>query len=196
MVNSELTCREIIEEVLKGGVARERITQRVFEQYKGFIFAIANKLSVPYDIAADAYIEAISELIIKIQSGKFIPKFSKSCSTFIYTVCYNKCVDYIRREQNRPDYEYINDSDNPDKYELPSKKEHVRLRDILEIYGDRLGDRGRKVLELYMQGYTAKEIATKLGYKNANSVAFTKSKYLRDLRELVKRDMKNDDFPL
>lgn len=191
---SDLTCKEIIEEILKGGVARERMTQRVFKEYKGFLISIAKKLGVPYDIAADAYAEAVTELVIKIPTGKFVPKFPRSCSTFIYTVCYNKCVDHKRREQNKPDMEYIEDSENPYKYEPLPERKRLRWKDILTSYEEKIGKKCKDILELHIEGFKPKEIAEKLGMASANSVSATKSKCIKDLKKLIDEEGVDDIF--
>ena len=196
MANPRLTCKKIIEEVLKGGGARERIAQRVFEEYKGFVYDIIKQHRLPYEVGFDAYTEAVTSLISIIEDGRFNPISPKSCSTFIYRICHNKCVDYIRKNSKKPYFEYLDDLADPGEYEPAQEDRDNIMKYLLDRYSNKLGDRGRKVIELSMQGYTAKEIATLLGYKNANSVAFTKSKYLKDLRKLVERDMENGNFSL
>ena len=162
------------------------MTQRVFDEYKGFLYSIAAKNNVSYDVAVDAYTEAVAQLIAKIGSGKFIPKFPKSCSTFIHKVCHNKCVDYIRKESRQPYLEYINDSEDPNKYEPLTEDERIKLADVLDIYGEKIGKTCRDILELHIKGYKPEEISTRLGLKNANSVSATKSKCIKDLTKVLK----------
>ena len=189
---SELTCNEIVDEVLKGGAAMERMTLRVLDSYKGYIKTIGAKNNVPYEVAADAYSEAVTQLISQISSGKFVQKFEKSCSTYIYSITHNKCVDYIRKKVRSIDIDYINDSEDPNKYEPTIEAERIRLKDVLDRYRGKLGETCRVILELFAKGYKPKEIADKLGMASANSVSATKSKCIKDLRKLIEEE--NDEI--
>ena len=82
---SELTCKEIVEEVRKGKDFADAVSKRILEQYKGYVFSISRKRNVPYEVAVDAYADAVTELVKRIREGIFEDTNKKACSTFIYT---------------------------------------------------------------------------------------------------------------
>ena len=191
LATSELTSQEIVQEVLKGGVFRERITGRVLECYKGYIHVIKSKNNVPYEVVADAYVEAVTQLISHISNGRFEPKYEKSCSTYIYSITRNKCIDYIRKEVRRLDVEFINDSEDSEKYEGILEREKLSLQDILDEFGSQLGKNCQEILELYVKGYNPKEIANILNIQNPNAVSARRSKCIKDLKKLLKESQEN-----
>ena len=179
-----LTCKEIIEQILKGGVFRERVIRKVFKQFEGYRFKLALELKIPHEIALDAYIDSVAELEYKISTGKFENKNAKSCSTFIYTVCYYRCVDYIRKQGRT-----INESELDPERDFPTEEHPTTFfeNEEIAICWESLNDTCKKVLQLTREGYSAKEIAKKVGLKNANSVGATKKTCINKLKNCIER---------
>ena len=189
---SELTCKKIVEEVRKGGDAAEAMAKRIDEKYKGYAFSISQKRNVPYEVAVDAYADAVTELVKRIREGTFNDSNDKACSTFIYTVCNNRCIDHFRKQGREPNFEVIEDikGDSP-SYDPREEQEKMTLTALLEILGGDINPTCIKILMLHIQGYKPQEISDELDMKSANSVSVTKSNCIKEITRLVREKYKD-----
>ena len=187
---SDLTCEEIIEEILKGGVYRERIIPKIYRQIKGYVYKIANELSLSHDVVEEYFREAVAEFVHKVETGKFTQQSNRACFNFIYRVCYNKSVDHIRRlGRKKPEIPL-----NPEM-DIEAEEEPISLFEYEEIAKcwDQLSDTCKQVLSLYREGYSAEEIVKMANLKNANSVGVTKFACIKKLRDCIEK-LRNDEF--
>jgi len=179
---SELSCKEIIDEIQKGGVHRERCMYQVYKQFRGFVFKLKNKYHLSVEEVEDGYAEAISEFANRVDRDKFELRFPKSCSTFIYTVCQNKCFDYLRNLNKNIDTIDI-DEIPPDmtleNFEDPWKDLD---REVLKIAFQKLSEKCQNVLIMWASGYSMKEIYEANELKDENSAAVTRHACLKKLR--------------
>ncbi len=185
MSSLPLSCEEIIEQILKGGVDRERVIYKVFREFEGFIHKIAQDLHLPHEIVRDAYYEAIAEFEYKIAAGKFKFQSGRSCSTFIYRICYNKCVDYIRKESKKP---YLEDLGGVAKFiPNPELADSIWDDEDFAICWEKLNDLCKEVIGLYLEGYTIDDILNQTDLKNKNSVSVTKYGCIGKLRKCIEK---------
>ena len=180
----DLTCEEIVAQILKGGIHRERITLRIFQEFEGFRFKIGKELNVPNEVTLDTYIDAIAELEYRIATKRFVIKSKRACSNFIYQVCYNKCVDYIRREGRTLNYLPINS-----EWDVIAEEEFIGFmkNEEIVICLEHLNETCKQLLILTSKGYSAKEIAEMTGLKNANSVGATKKTCINKLKDCIEQ---------
>ncbi len=160
------------------------------EQFQGYPFTISAKRNVPYEVAVDAYADAVTELVKRIREGIFEDTNEKACSTFIYKVVDYKCIDYFRKQGREPDFEVIEDmkGDSP-SYDAREEEGKMTLDVLLELLGKDINPTCKEVLTLHVQGYKPHEIAAILQMKSANSVSVTKSNCLKEITRTGPREI-------
>lgn len=135
--------------------------EKIYLEYKGLMFHIANKILNNEQDAEDAVHYAfvkIAEYIKKIDVA-VCPK----TQNFVVTIVENKAIDLYRANQRRKNVEYIDDAIG---ISIEDRPEQGLVNCIL-----RLPPRYRQVILLkYYHGFSCKEIAKQLDISEANAI--------------------------
>jgi RNA polymerase sigma factor (sigma-70 family) len=178
---------KIAEDLLKGEGARRKAEEQLFSRYSYYIKEGMKKYGLTEDQAFDAYSDTIIACITAIIQSKFEER--SSLKTFVYRVFANKCVDVIRKHTTNKEavhrftdisesLQMLSDSAKTIIQTLIEKADHLELTKKL----DRLGDNCRKLLTMFAEGYSDRQIASSMQYNSADVVKTSRLRCLQKLR--------------
>lgn len=187
--DNTITDTEIIDNLTRDGNSRRKAEDQLFNGFSYFVKEGIRKYSLAEEEALDVYSDTIISAIEKITTGLFEGR--SSLKTYLFRIFHNKCVDRIRqlttnknkihRSAALADLLVANLSD--------SAKSVIQLlveRSDFELLKKRLselGDNCRKMLGLFADGYSDKEIAVAMEYKTAEVVKTSRLRCLEKLRQ-------------
>ena len=146
------------------------------------------KYSFTEEDAFDVYSDTILSAIEKITAGLFEGR--SSLKTWLYRIFHNKCVDQVRKITTNK-YKvhrtaivsdmllHLSDSAKSVLQKLVDRSDF----DLLKKKLNELGDNCRKLLTLFADGYSDKEIAISMEYKTAEVVKTSRLRCLDKLRQ-------------
>lgn len=170
---------------------RRKGEEQIFNSYSYFIREGMRKYSLSDDEAFDAYSDTIIAAISKIANKTFEGR--SSLKTFVYQIFRNKCVDLLRKKATNKHSihrtvslsDLLTDISDAAKSIIQKIMERSDL-DLLRVKLNELGENCKKLLMSSADGYTDKEIAVLLEYKNADVVKVSRLRCLEKLRQLYK----------
>jgi RNA polymerase sigma-70 factor (ECF subfamily) len=182
------TDTEIIDHLTQNGNNRRKAEDQLFNGYIYFVKEGTRKYSLAEDDALDVYSDTIISAIEKITTGLFEGR--SSLKTYLFRIFHNKCVDRIRqlttnknkvhRTTASPDLlSHLSDSAKSVIQLLVDRSDFQLLKERL----NELGDNCRKLLALFADGYSDKEIAASMEYKTAEVVKTSRLRCLEKLRQ-------------
>lgn len=180
-----LTDSQILDAMRQGGRLQEDTISYLLEAYQGLFYKGKRRYGLEEDMARDAYTDAFLALRQQLVSGKF--QGNSQVSTYFYQIFCNKCADQKRKSQthilNQP-LEMALDiplaAQNAFQ-ELVQKEDFERLKKLMS----KLKENCRKLLwESDYLGFSAGEIAERMGLKDAKSVKSQKYRCLQRLRKI------------
>lgn len=183
--------REIIGNLLQGGVNKRRAEEQFFNRFAYFIQEGIKKYSFREEDAFDAYADAVLSAIDNILKGSF--EAHSSLKTYLYQIFRHKCVDLLRKKAtNKYSVHHtlsvtaslfnMSDAAKSVIQDLVDKADGVALKQKL----DELGNNCRKALLMWAEGYNDLEIALSLEYKTADVAKTSRLRCLTKLKNLYK----------
>lgn len=188
--NSSLTPDEALIQKLRDNVfMRRRAEDEIFSRYSYFIKEGMVKYSLTEEDCFDAYSDTIVQGIKNINSEVFESR--SSLKTYLHRIFNNKCVDLIRKKTtNKSSVHHTSAiSDMLSQVADSAKSVVQRLientdRAHLIKKLDETGDNCKKLLSMFAEGYTDKEITALFNYKSADVVKTSRLRCLEKLRHL------------
>ncbi len=181
--------REIIDSIKENGIERKTGEQRLFNRYAYFIKQAINKFSLSHEDAFDLYSDTIISAIEKIVGGSFEGR--SSLKTWLYQIFHNKYVDLIRKKSTNKSsvHRTLSLSDSLFQVADNSKTIVQQLVDktdwkVLKEKLNQVGDSCRRMLLLWADGYSDKEIAVSMEYKTSDVVKTSRLRCLERLKQL------------
>jgi RNA polymerase sigma-70 factor (ECF subfamily) len=148
------------------------------------------KYKLSDDECSSAYSDAIISVIESIVSARFEGR--SSLKTYIYQIFMNKCVDVIRKKTTNKSTVFDTKEIDDYMYALPDKARNVvqqlvekSNREILAQKIDTLGEKCKRLLLLFEDGFSDKEIAAEMQYNSVDVVKTTRLRCLEKLREKI-----------
>lgn len=178
----------IIEGIKEGGLKRRRFEAILFSDYQYFVEQSATRYPLDETERESAYCDAFIALIKQIIQGTF--REDASLKTFFYSIFSKKCVDAVRKKttnkaQIHQHTEWLDNwihlSSNANNA-LKTLIQKELVEKVQEGF-THLGEKCLAILKKSSRGYSAGEIATLFGYKNAQTVRMTKSRCVTKLLE-------------
>lgn len=159
---------------------------KVYLTYKEEFFLFARTFSISEEDIEDVYQETVISFYENVQRGKLI-KLTSSLKTYLFAI--GKFKIYRQAQKNKLSYEderFIHADEDIQTFEVTmSSKRQKILIDALNA----LGGKCKKVLELfYYEGLTLDEIKDYMDYSSKDVLKSQKSRCLRQLKELVKKN--------
>lgn len=184
-----VTDRQIIGLLRQKGVDKRKGEESLFNEYAYFIREGMRKHRLSEDEAFDAYSESVLAAIESISNDTF--KGESSLKSYLYKIFHNKCVDLFRKNSTNKNSVNRAQSINDELFGLTDKSRSI-LQILIEkadwrVLKERLAQIGedcRKMLLLWADSYSDKEIAVVLEYKTANVVKTSRLRCLAKLRQL------------
>jgi RNA polymerase sigma factor (sigma-70 family) len=179
---------DIIDNLRQNSSGRRKAEEHLFHRFVYFIREGIRKYSLSEEDAFDVYSDTILSAIEKITGGLFEGR--SSLKTYLFRIFHNKCVDQIRKLTTNKNKIHrttidpalmsnLTDSAKTVIQQLIDRSDAVLLKERLKD----LGDNCRKLLALFADGYSDREIAVTMEYKTAEVVKTSRLRCLDKLRQ-------------
>lgn len=184
-----LADEELIKSLQQNTGLKRKAEEELFNRHAYFIKEGMHKYSLTEEDAFDAYSDTILQAIGNITRGLFEQR--ASLKTYLYRIFNNKCVDLIRKKttnkssihQTTPISDMLTIIADTAKTVIQQLIEKTDF-DILKNKMAELGDNCKKLLAMFADGYSDKEIAVLMEYKTADVVKTSRLRCLDKLRQL------------
>jgi RNA polymerase sigma factor (sigma-70 family) len=181
--------RQIIGLLRQKGLDKRKGEESLFGEYGYFIREGMRKHRLSEEEAFDAYSDSVLVAIESISNESF--KGESSLKSYLYKIFHNKCVDLFRKNSTNKNSVNRAQSINEELFHLTDKSRSI-LQTLIEkadwtVLKERLGQIGddcKKMLLLWADSCSDKEIAVVLEYKTADVVKTSRLRCLGKLRQL------------
>ena len=181
--------RQIIGPLMQGGLDKRRGEDELFSRYAYFVREGVNKYGLPEEDVFSAYSDSVLAAIDRICNGTF--QGQSSLKTYLYQIFHNKCVDlFLKNATNKNSMNrtqsitdkllHLSDKARSVVQLLIEKADWSLLKERL----NQLSDDCRKMLLLWADDHSDKEIAAEMEYKTADVVKTSRLRCLEKLRRL------------
>ncbi|HEY4289278.1 MAG TPA: sigma-70 family RNA polymerase sigma factor [Puia sp.] len=181
--------RQVISLLMRGGLDKRKGENVLFGRYAYFIREGTRKFGLSEEDAFSAYSDSVLAAVDKIRNEAF--KGESSLKTWLYQIFRNKCVDLFRRNStdknsiNRAQsiseqLLYISDKARSIVQQLIEKADWRLLKERL----NGLSDDCRRMLLLWADNHSDREIAAELGFKTADVAKTSRLRCLEKLRRV------------
>jgi len=179
---------QLIKNLQQNGIDRRKAEDQLFGRFMYFVREGAQKYSLSEEDAFETYSDTILSAIESISAGVFEGR--SSLKTYLYRIFHNKCVDRVRKLTSNKQNVYRNTT-LPDLLEHLSDSAKSIIQqlveradlDLLKAKLNELGDNCRKMLGLFADGFSDKEISVVMNYKTAEVVKTSRLRCLERLRQ-------------
>ena len=185
------TDHEIITSLHKGGTERTKGEDLLFNRFAYFIPEAIHKYSLQKEEAFDAYADTIISGIEKITNHSYQGK--SSLKTWLYQIFHNKCVDLLRKKTTNKNRVHQTAEISDMQFQLTDNVKSIIQKlidktdfDLLKQMLNQLGESCHEMLEQWAEGFSDREIAETMGYKNADVVKTSRLRCLEKLKQLYK----------
>ncbi|MEM7372723.1 MAG: sigma-70 family RNA polymerase sigma factor [Bacteroidota bacterium] len=185
--------QDIIQAIRQGGTEKERMARRLFDQYVGWVGQAMKKHRLTEEEALDAYTDSILAGVRQLESGTFEGK--SQVHTWLFQIFSNKCVDKIRRKTtHKSKLVQLWTSELPELSDAARNKlqEMIQTETLLQLKHliHQLGEKCKHLIwDTEYWGIELKELAQKLGLKDARSASTQKYRCMEKLRVLIRKKM-------
>lgn len=142
-----------------------------------------------FKISNDNFDVIFSDTITRFDRAIFNRSYkgNSTLEKYFMGICHNVCKDFLEAKIKRRDamenYIPLADARRAEEINGPEWREpYDRVRPVL----DKLPEKKRKYVQLYMAGYGHESIAEELDYKNAVTARNTFQRIIDSIREVVK----------
>ncbi|MPR33689.1 RNA polymerase sigma factor [Salmonirosea aquatica] len=179
----------IIEGIRTGGPRRRSYENHLYEKYAYLIRDGQRKHRLSAEDCSMAYSDAVLTVIEHLVSGRFEGR--SELKTYLHQIFSNKCVDLVRRNTTKKAQVYqpgpLTDALNLLPDEARSVVQEIMRQQDVDLLRHRLGalgDKCRRILWAWGEGYKDEEIAMQLDYQSAAVAKTSRRRCLDKLREL------------
>jgi RNA polymerase sigma factor (sigma-70 family) len=181
--------RQIIGLLRQKGLDKRKGEESLFNEYAYFIRDGMRKHRLSEEEAFDAYSDSVLVAIETISNETF--KGDSSIKSYLYKIFHNKCVDLFRRNATNKNTANRAQSINDELLRL-SDRSHSIIQTLIDktdwkVLREKLGqlsDDCRKMLLLWADSYSDREIAALMEYKTADVVKTSRLRCLGKLKQL------------
>ena len=182
--------REIIASLQAGGSQRRMAEKKLYEHFFYLVKHGSEKYSVTLEDASSAYSDSVISVIDNIVTNKFEGR--SSLKSYIYQVFFNKCVDLVRKETTNKNSVHVTTAIDDFLTLLPDRTKTV-VQQMIEksqrssLYQklEEIGEKCKKLLLLFEDGYSDKEIAVLMEYNSSDVVKTSRLRCLEKLKQKV-----------
>jgi RNA polymerase sigma factor (sigma-70 family) len=181
--------RQIIGLLRQKGLDKRKGEESLFNEYAYFIRDGMRKHRLSEEEAFDAYSDSVLVAIESISNETF--KGDSSVKSYLYKIFHNKCVDLFRRNATNKNTANRAQSINDELLRLSDRSRSI-IQTLIDktdwkVLREKLGqlsDDCRKMLLLWADSYSDREIAALMEYKTADVVKTSRLRCLGKLRQL------------
>lgn len=188
MKSQIFTEKEIVKAIQSGGLQREKVIRYLYNDrdLKNKVQYFVKNNSGNLQDGEDIFHEGIIVLDRNIRQDKY--KEESSVQGYLYSICRFLWMNQIRKNSK---VSLTDDTMQMDQTEhstpevqLFEEEQKTLLRDLI----GNLGDRCRKILELWKLSYSMEEIANELGFSSAAMARKNKYRCHKSLLEIIKEN--------
>ena len=186
---------ELIQNLQGNNLLKRKAEDALFKQYIYFIKEGVKKYALQEDEAFDAYSDTVLQAIDNIRKGHFENR--SALKTYLYRIFINKCVDFLRKKTTNKNsvHKTASISDmliliaDPAKTVVQQLIERTDMESLKNKLQE-LGESCRKLLMLFADGFSDREVSVLMEYKSADVVKTSRLRCVDKLRLLynVKRN--------
>jgi RNA polymerase sigma factor (sigma-70 family) len=177
------------EDLLDGIKRRDnRTLEYIYQQCYPMIQDLVIKRSGNYEDAQDIFQDAMVIIYNKVKRNELV--LFCAFRTYLYSICKRLSMKYLEQKRRAgmvsrelPQPEEIPAEQLVDAYEEEIEKYNIFQQHLLELKED-----ARRLLKLYMENYTFKEISTIMGYKSENYAKTRKYAFKEELKRRILED--------
>jgi RNA polymerase sigma factor (sigma-70 family) len=174
---------EIIQEILQGGSHMEKCLEAFYKENTRFIGVMGKKYGLTREAAIDAYTDSIIDFKEQVKNRQFQQK--SKCSTYLYSIFNNKCIDILRKKTT---YTITNNLPENMKDQSPDIVQMLTMtveKKYLDDLMAKLGSGCREILIDWNDGYSMDEIAERNTLLNAHVARSKRYSCLQQLMALA-----------
>jgi RNA polymerase sigma-70 factor (ECF subfamily) len=180
---------QIIGLLRQKGLEKRKGEESLFSEYAYFIQDGMRKHRLSEDEAFDAYSDSVLAVIGSIANETF--QGQSTIKSYLYKIFHNKCVDLFRKNATNKNSVNRTYSINEELFRLSDKSRSI-VQTLIEkaewtVLKERLeqiGDDCRRMLLLWSDSYSDKEIAVVMNYKTGDVVKTSRLRCLAKLRQM------------
>ena len=188
---------ELIQNLQGNNLLKRKAEDALFKQYNYFIREGIKKYVLQEDEAFDAYSDTVLQAIDNIRKGHFENR--SALKTYLYRIFINKCVDLLRKKTTNKNsvHQTASLSDmliliaDPAKTVVQQLIERTDMESLKNKLQE-LGESCRKLLMLFADGFSDREVSVLMEYKSADVVKTSRLRCVDKLR-LLYNVKKNPD---
>lgn len=162
----------------------ERFAQQFYEEHLGLISYGSHRYKIPYELALDAYSDSVADVFSQITNGSF--RQECKLDTYLFRLFNNRCIKVLRGAQaakRSGEETTLGDPCAATPTPLQQLEDRDTIQHVQAICHE-LNPRLWSILEeLFVKGSDLEEIANKLGFKTAATVASVKWRHLKQLQQ-------------
>jgi RNA polymerase sigma-70 factor (ECF subfamily) len=181
--------RQIVGLLRQQGLDKRKGEESLFSEYAYFIREGMRKHRLSEDEAFDAYSDSVLVAIESISKDAF--QGNSSLKSYLYKIFHNKCVDLFRKNSTNKNSINRTQSINEELFRLSDRSRSIVQTlieqadwKVLKERMEQLSDDCRRMLLLWADSYSDREIAVAMEYKTANVVKTSRLRCLAKLRQL------------
>jgi RNA polymerase sigma factor (sigma-70 family) len=157
---------EIIQKIIQGGSHMEKCLETFYKENIRFVSVMEKKYGIDQEATLDAYTDAVIDFKEQVRNHQFQHK--SKCSTYLYSIFSNKCIDILRKKTT---HTIIHDLPENLKDQSPDIVQMLTMtveKKYLDNLMTLLGSRCRDILMDWNDGYNMDEIAERNALLNSN----------------------------
>lgn len=176
---------KIVEYLNEGGRKENRAIQQLLDQNRSKITAYVLNNSGNSSDAETILVEGLTELVFNVRKGKF--RGESTLSTYLFSICRSLWLKSLKKNKRYSDDDALMHMEDENDSPLQLFNEQ-QIKSEVSFLLSSVGDACKKVLELWSQHYSMKDISEQLGYKNAQIAMNKKNRCLSKLKEIVQEN--------
>ncbi len=157
---------EVISAIRDGQPDLEKVMHYLYNgsDWKPTIFYFVAQNGGTDEDAEDVFQEGIRRMFFNIKNKEFEKR--SALKTYLYVICRNVWISQLRKKNKWRDVRKMLEAGKNSVKSPHQLLEHKEMKEQVEQITSVLTEVCRKVLKLWTLGYSMKEIAQKVGYKN------------------------------
>lgn len=166
-MNNMLNRSSLYEDIKHGGVKRQKAISIIYQdlKLKNQIVAYVKRNSGSRDEGIDVFHEGIIALDDNIRKNKF--RGEGDLNAYLYSICRFLWLNKLKRNKRMVYTENESELDQVQHHTPESLSLESEQKEIINQLLNRIGDKCKKILELWKLSYSMEEIAERVGLGNA-----------------------------
>jgi RNA polymerase sigma factor (sigma-70 family) len=177
------------QDLLDGIDRRDNPTlEYIYQQCYPMIKDLVIKHSGNHEDAQDIFQDAMVIIYNKVKKNELV--LFCAFKTYLYSICKRLSMKYIeqKRKVGTLNREFTEPEEIPAEQIVNAYEEEIEKYNFFQQHMLELKEDARKLLKLYMENYSFKEISTIMGYKSENYAKTRKYAFKEELKRRILED--------